>query len=520
MKDKYEVNFQKISIIVVYLLFSIFYVTNTNCQISNIIPSYRIPPEGTIVWETAGCNLLLHPIEYTEFIDVTEQGVVGDGFTHNYNAINQILSNIDPNEFTIVYFPSGTYIIEQGLTLPNNTVIKGAGSDNTYLKFDLLTPDNCMYVSSNKVGIEDLYIERVDTEGDNGDNIRFSNADSCWVRGIESYYPQRYHITIQGMSSYISITGCYFHHAQDYGGGGHGYGICIVNLANHCLIENNIFKKLRHSIILGQGPHRNVFGYNYSRDAYGIYMFMGIPIQIPVADICLHGDCSQGHSGHPYTGPTYNLFEGNIVEWIFVDAVWDYNGPYNTFFRNRAYHYGFKIETSHSGYPITNDDQYRQNIVACDADPDPTTQNLINDYGFSAYWPENYLSIPDTQASYYYSAKPNFITNWPFLANQDNPAKNRWDSGGTKTVFAGFSEYKPPTVENVRINIDTAYVYVEWDSVPGATSYKIYSSNNPYTEFELNTSGTFNGTTWQCQINENRKFYYVNAIIDNTIIKN
>jgi pectate lyase len=62
-------------------------------------------------------------------------------------------------------------------------------------------------------------------------------------------------------SANIEIQGCYFHEAQNYGEGGHGYGVSIGVHSSSCLVENNIFKTLRHAMILSSGANGNVLGF-------------------------------------------------------------------------------------------------------------------------------------------------------------------------------------------------------------------------------------------------------------------
>jgi hypothetical protein len=86
----------------------------------------------------------------------------------------------------------------------------------------------------------------------------------------------------------------------------HGYGIALYFHTSDCLIEDNIFRNLRHSLSFQCGANGNVVGYNYSRDPnrsefpanYG-------------ADISMHGHYSYA-----------NLFEGNIVQNIQLDQTW------------------------------------------------------------------------------------------------------------------------------------------------------------------------------------------------------
>lgn len=177
------------------------------------------------------------------------------------------------------------------------------------------------------VGIECLKIKRMDATVSQTANIRFSNASKCWIKGVESDSCNFAHIQLAG-SSNIAITNNYFHSAFAYGTGGKGYGISCEYTSGECLIENNIFRRLRHSMLLQSGANGNVFSYNYSTEPFKTDT---IPFDFS-GDIVLHGN-------YPYL----NLFEGNIVQTIVVDASHGKNGPFNTFFRNRAERYGLFV---------------------------------------------------------------------------------------------------------------------------------------------------------------------------------
>jgi len=173
-------------------------------------------------------------------------------------------------------------------------------------------------------GIEDLQIFRISNGKGSGSNIIMNAAVNCWLKGVESNNTCRYHMEIS-RSSFIDIRGCYFHHAEDYGDGGYGYGIAVNLHSTNCLVENNVFQRLRHSMLLQLGANRNVFGFNYSREEHATYIVSGYEVNTTLGDACVHAH-------YPYT----NLYEGNIVETISVDDYWGDNGPYNTFFRNRG----------------------------------------------------------------------------------------------------------------------------------------------------------------------------------------
>ncbi len=181
-----------------------------------------------------------------------------------------------------------------------------------------------------EVGIENINIERLligtSEERDNLCTIYFNYAARCWVRGVESYNTFGGHVGT-GFSSQLAVTGCYFHHAHEYDGGGSGYGVRLQYKTGECLVENNILRHLRHSMLIQVGVNGNVFGYNYSRE--------------PIRDEWpseLSSDIT-GHGNYSFA----NLFEGNICQHIWIDSSHGANGPLNTFFRNRAESYGLNM---------------------------------------------------------------------------------------------------------------------------------------------------------------------------------
>ena len=180
------------------------------------------------------------------------------------------------------------------------------------------------------VGIECLKIKRTDVDltANQTSNIFFNYAAFCWVKGIESDSANFAHISIMN-SSNIEVTGSYFHGAFSYGGGGEGYGVVCHLSTGDCLIENNIFKHLRHAMLLQAGTNGNIYAYNYSLQQQRT--------ELPsdaAGDIVLHGN-------YPYA----NLLEGNIAQNIGGDASHGKNGPANVFFRNRALYYGIAFSS-------------------------------------------------------------------------------------------------------------------------------------------------------------------------------
>jgi hypothetical protein len=71
-----------------------------------------------------------------------------------------------------------------------------------------------------------------------------------------------------------------------------------------------------------------------------------------------------------------------------------------------------------------------------------------------------------------------------------------------------------PTPLNVTIQTSITEITINWQAVSGATSYLVYSSNNPHSGFLQDDSGIFNGTTWTAPFGRafEKKFYYVKAV--------
>jgi C1A family cysteine protease len=65
--------------------------------------------------------------------------------------------------------------------------------------------------------------------------------------------------------------------------------------------------------------------------------------------------------------------------------------------------------------------------------------------------------------------------------------------------------------QNVVTSASGSNITVSWDLVSGATSYVVYSANDPYGTFAIDTSGTLNGTSWTAPATAAKKFYYVIA---------
>ncbi len=159
-----------------------------------------------------------------------------------------------------------------------------------------------------RAGLEGVHIKRLDHA--EGTNVAISEAVNCWVRDCELDYCYCAHVS-GSRARFVTVEGCYIHHAWNYGGGGHGYGVNLGRAVSDWLVTNNVFRHLRHSMLVQVGANGNVFSYNYS-------------FEHQMCDISVHG-----HYAY------MNLFEGNVLQWAVVGDWWGPAGPLNTLFRNR-----------------------------------------------------------------------------------------------------------------------------------------------------------------------------------------
>ncbi|MDD2388080.1 MAG: hypothetical protein PHP52_14995, partial [Bacteroidales bacterium] len=114
---------------------------------------------------------------------------------------------------------------------------------------------------------------------------------------------------------------------------------------NRNLIENSIFQYLRHGVTICDGSWYNVVAYNYFREKHAtVHIPLIGDVSVNWSDIAIHGEAENTwryENGH-YSSidslrtPTYNLIEGNDLEYLCVDATHRYNGEKNTFLRNRV----------------------------------------------------------------------------------------------------------------------------------------------------------------------------------------
>ena len=263
------------------------------------------------------------------------------------------------------------------------------------------------------VGIERLYLERVTNDSDVG-TVQWKNAAYVWMREVESNRTRKAHLSAE------TVVGCqvensYLHHSYDHGGGGHGYGTSLGFHTTDCLVENNIFRQLRHAMIIQSGASGNVFGYNHSDQV--VQSEGSVPNEgwLP-PDISVHGHWSNN-----------NLFESNAVQQLAIADYWGPTGPHVAYLRNRVVNDELRSDGSsestamslddHSNYQYLLGNVLENGTLRNDGTPDMST-NVIHGHreqGATVWDPA--VADHELPDSYYWGCKPNFLgaKAWPLV---------------------------------------------------------------------------------------------------------
>ncbi len=267
-----------------------------------------------------------------------------------------------------------------------------------------------------EAGVENLGIVREDAGA--GPTIHVKNAANCWIRNIASDSTVTNHVLIE-QSLHIEVRDSYFHRSHDYGGGGRGYGVNCSKHSTLSLVENNIFQTLRHAMMVKQGASGNVFAYNYSLDPVWDNSATNIP-----PDISLHGHY-----------PSYNLFEGNIIQELTSSDYWGPSGPGNTFLRNRVEQSNLSIrDASHEQQILGNELTGGNTQIAIDASVRNSLihgNNVNGSIGWNTQFGDSILP-----QSLYLCEKPDFFgeLDWPSIGPEfpldcrSIPAKLRFEA--------------------------------------------------------------------------------------------
>jgi hypothetical protein len=166
-------------------------------------------------------------------------------------------------------------------------------------------------------GLENLEIVYASKPATLRNVVTMQSAYGCWIRNVKIGGTTQSAIKMSwGYRN--TITGVWLDDAFLHGNGGQGYGVFLDGPNTRNRVENSVFYKLRHSVVMQGACSGNVIAYNYSRASHP---------DRPDARYILNDIIT--HAGHA----TYNLYEGNWAQKLTYDRVHGSSG-YNTMFRN------------------------------------------------------------------------------------------------------------------------------------------------------------------------------------------
>lgn len=133
LQKKISVNMKNIfSLLILLLTFNTFY--------AQVIPANR-----RVDWELVQQNINMQNPEIQ--VNVLDFGAVGDGVVNDQPAVMDAILSLN-GELGYVFFPPGNYLIEEPIVLPDSCILKGAGSNQSVLIFDMQNiAVNCIVIS-------------------------------------------------------------------------------------------------------------------------------------------------------------------------------------------------------------------------------------------------------------------------------------------------------------------------------------------------------------------------------------
>lgn len=151
---------------------------------------------------------------------------------------------------------------------------------------------------------------------------------------------------------------------------------------------------------------------------------------------------------------------------------------------------------------------------------------IVRKYGSGDFTTDITLTI-DEGLTTNDDAVPELVTLYSRGSNSDSEwtsylAATTVNSGAGTVTFSGLTDFSQLIVArnnlgspgNVTTEISGTDLILSWDPVTGASSYKIYSSDDPYGTF-IEESVLPVGETWSIPFSESKKFYYIVSINGN-----
>ena len=110
---------------VTYILFLLLFSIGVYAQI--------IPAGNRVDWNSAGFQAPTVSPGIT--VNVMDFGAKADGISDNYQSFTNAVASLN-GHYGIVLIPAGTYLMQSGITLPDSVILRGTGSNSTFIKIN------------------------------------------------------------------------------------------------------------------------------------------------------------------------------------------------------------------------------------------------------------------------------------------------------------------------------------------------------------------------------------------------
>ncbi|MCB0735131.1 MAG: T9SS type A sorting domain-containing protein [Bacteroidetes bacterium] len=221
-------------LIALILVFGLFVSCDVNGQ---SIASYR-----TTDWSASGTSS--HFNSRSGFVDVTDIGAAANGTTNDYSVIQTAIDSMYTIGGGIVFLPAGVYKIMGNLVLKSNVVIRGEGSDQTTLRFNVGSSNDCIYASGNEgssisltqsAHVGEQHVHVASHSFSTGDWVRLYQGDSSF---ITSSWSSNYVGQIVQLDSVTSTELFFTTPLRIYLSTGQSAAVRNISPVSHCGIED------------------------------------------------------------------------------------------------------------------------------------------------------------------------------------------------------------------------------------------------------------------------------------------
>ena len=223
-----------------------------------------------------------------------------------------------------------------------------------------------------------------------------------------------------------------------------------------------------------------------------------------------------------------NVFNGNIINSGILQnhPSWNYTVTVNGNFRNEGFiqnhTYGYYLYVDVKGN-IVNNGIWNNNTTRFNGSSDQQitllNSNIIesaNKYfvsdvaGTTFQWYYNNLEIPFANPAFDGETSNSLTWLVPVSSSYFGTFYCQTDLGPSRKIFVNDGTFAAPNITSFSNN--GTIVSIVWDNIPSASSYKVFSGLDPYSETGWTLEGEPVTNSWSGTPVGNKKFYVVKAI--------